>query len=278
MHHGGVDDSIAAGPGERLPDGWDPDTPDSDTWVRAAVAVHADWVVSAAEAKGRPWRRTDRWVGAWAGDRGELTNAVMPLRPSTGPDWWADVLGEAADLVPASSPYLLLSPFPTPDLSRHGLARVGHPPLMLRPPGPGPQAGRPGEDVREVSDPDDLAAAERVLVTGYPMPEMEPLVPGDVLPAALLTSGTRVWTAHVDGAPVAVAVAHATAHATLVAYVATLATARGSGAGSAVTWAATLSRPDLPALLVASDDGRPVYERLGYLAIERWTAWLRPGT
>ena len=44
-----------------------------------------------------------------------------------------------------------------------------------------------------------------------------------------------------------------------------------------MTWAATLADPDQPAVLVASDDGRPVYERMGYLAIERWTAWLRPG-
>jgi hypothetical protein len=49
---------------------------------------------------------------------------------------------------------------------------------------------------------------------------------------------------------------------TLVEYVAALPAARGS--------------PETPAALVASDDGRPTYERMGYVAIERWTAWLRP--
>jgi hypothetical protein len=44
-----------------------------------------------------------------------------------------------------------------------------------------------------------------------------------------------------------------------------------------VTWAATLADPARPAMLVASDDGRPVYEAMGYVAIERWAAWLRPG-
>ena len=64
--------------------------------------------------------------------------------------------------------------------------------------------------------------------------------------------------------------------AVLVEYVAALATARGRGAGAAATWAATLCVPDLPAVLIASDDGRPLYEAMGYVAIERWTAWVRP--
>ena len=85
-----------------------------------------------------------------------------------------------------------------------------------------------------------------------------------------------MWLAHVDGEPAAVAVAHQAAGATLVEYVAALPAARGRGAGTAVTWAATLADPDAPAVLCASDDGRPTYERMGYLALERWTGWLRP--
>ena len=46
--------------------------------------------------------------------------------------------------------------------------------------------------------------------------------------------------------------------------------------GAAVTWAATSADPDVPAVLVASDDGRPTYERMSDAALERWTAWLRP--
>ena len=50
---------------------------------------------------------------------------------------------------------------------------------------------------------------------------------------------------------------------------------RGRGAGAVVTWAATLADPNRPAVLLASDDGRPIYARMGYVAVERWTAWLR---
>ena len=92
----------------------------------------------------------------------------------------------------------------------------------------------------------------------------------------MLFRSTRVWLAWLDGRPAAVAAAHQHAGVTLVEYVAALPATRGRGAGAAVTWAATLADPAAPAVLIASDDGRPVYERLGYIAVERWTVWLRP--
>jgi hypothetical protein len=259
-----MNDSLAADPGEHLADGWEPDTPASDTLVRSAVEVHAAWLCATAESKGRPLRRTDSWVGAYIGDHGELTNMVMPLRP-TDADGFARLLGEVGDLVPPTAPYALLSPFPTPDLSRHGLLRIGHPPLMVRPAAAGPEGLPPGVEVREVDTDDELTLARRVVVEGYPLPDTEPLAATD-----------RVFIGYVDGEPAAVGAAYAGDGMTLIAYVATLPAARGRGAGAAVTWAATRCEPEQPAVLVASDDGRPVYERMGYVAIERWTAWLRP--
>jgi hypothetical protein len=40
-----------------------------------------------------------------------------------------------------------------------------------------------------------------------------------------------------------------------------------------LTWRATLADPALPALLLATDDGRPVDERMGYLPLFRFTVW-----
>jgi hypothetical protein len=265
--------SIVPPEGEHLTTGWEPDLDPADTLLRQAVLVSASWPVAVARSAGRPSRSTPRWSGGWIGDRGALTNPVVLTQP---PDDPAATLAEIGELFPAEVPYLLLDPWPLPDLSGHGLVLLGHPPLMVRLPAPGPDRPPGGARVREVTTAEDLARAERVLVEGYPMPELEPLSPGDLLGPGILAGATRVWVADVDGEPVAVAAAHRNAGVTLVEYVATLPRARGHGAGAAVTWAATLAHPDEPAVLLASDDGRPVYERMGYLAVERWTAWLRP--
>ncbi len=268
-------DSIVPDEGEHLTDGWEPEVPDSDTLVRRAVLVHASWGVTVAESLGRPSRRTDRWAGGFIGERGALTNPVVVTRP-LAPHEHAEVVAEVGDLVPDGVPFFVLHPFPTPDLSGLGLVKVGHPPLMVRFPGGEAPPLREGVEVVPVTDEDLLAVAERVLVEGYPMPELEPVVRGSILAPGLLDGATRVWLAHVDGEPAAIAAAHVAGGAALVEYVAALPSARGRGAGAAATWAATLCEPDLPAVLIASDDGRPLYEAMGYVAIERWTVWIRP--
>jgi GNAT superfamily N-acetyltransferase len=265
--------SMLPAEGEYLTTGWEPDLAAGDSLVRQAVLVHASWPVRVARGAGRPWRSEPQWAGGWIGDHGELTNPVVLVQPLTEPN---QTLRDIGSLFPPQVPYLLISAWPTPDLRPYGLGLLGHPPLMVRFPGPPPDLPNPEVAVREVQDTDELAVAERVLVEGYPMPELEPLMPGDLLGPTLLQPDTRVWLAWVDGQPAAVAAAHHHAGITLVEYVATLPTARGRGAGAAVTWAATLANPAAPAVLIASDDGRPVYERLGYIAVERWTVWLRP--
>jgi GNAT superfamily N-acetyltransferase len=100
-------------------------------------------------------------------------------------------------------------------------------------------------------------------------------MPGRMLAPALLDGGTRVVVAWDGDQPLATATAYAAHGVTLVENVAVLPEARGKGAGAAVTWAATMSDQSQPAVLIASDDGQPVYQRLGYLRLERWTVWLR---
>ena len=129
--------------------------------------------------------------------------------------------------------------------------------------------------MRWVGDGAELVDAERVLVDGYPMPELQPFVPGCLYAPPMLETATRIVVAYDGATPVATAAAHSAHGVTLVEGVAVLPAARGQGAGAAVTAAATTAFPDQPAVLLASDDGQPVYERLGYLRLERWTVWLR---
>ncbi|RYP82631.1 N-acetyltransferase [Nocardioides guangzhouensis] len=271
-----MSESVVPAEGEHLTNGWEPDAPEDDSLVRRAVLVHASWPVAVARALGAPHRRTDGWAGALIGSTGELSNPVVLTRPVAAADA-ADLVAEVGALVPPESAYFLLSPWLEPDYAAHGLVLIGHPPLMARFPRPdeqgSPVAAPDGVEVVEVADAERLAVAERVLVEGYPMPGT---APGSILRPGLLDGATRVWLGYVDGEPASVACAHTAHGATLVEYVAALPSARGRGAGAAVTRAATLADPALPAVLVASDDGRPTYERLGYVAIERWTAWLRP--
>jgi hypothetical protein len=265
-------ESIRPDEGEHLTNGWEPDLPLDDTLKRRAVFAHASWPVAVAGALGCPARRTDRWAGAVIGAGGELTNPVVLTRPVTEAEA-ASLVAEVAELVPAGTSYFLLNPWLTPDFGPLGLALLGHPPLMVRFPAPRHGGDADGVQVVEVHDAAALAVAEQVLIAGYPMPGAEA---GGLLRPALLNGTTRVWIGYVDGEPASVAAAHHAAGATLVEYVAALPAARGRGAGAAVTWAATLADPDRPAVLIASDAGRPTYERMGYVALERWTAWLRP--
>ena len=71
-------------------------------------------------------------------------------------------------------------------------------------------------------------------------------------------------SADADG-PLATATAFSGHGLTLLEGVAALPRARGRGAGAAAARAATTAFPDQPAVLLASDDGQPVYERMGYL-------------
>jgi hypothetical protein len=267
-----VTESIVPAADEHRVTGWELDAPPGDTLKRRAVLVHASWPVAVARALGRPSRRTDRWAAGFVGDTGELTNAAVLVRPIEQHET-TEVVAELAELVPPGSTYFLLDPFEGRSFVDAGLSLLGHPPWMVRFPGPRPGADPEGVEVREVTDAATLARAEQVLVEGYPLPGTRP---GDLFAPALLDGATRVFLAHVDGSPAAVAAAHHDAGTTLVEYVAALSSARGRGAGAAACWAATTCVPDAPAVLVASDDGRPTYERMGYVAVERWTAWLRP--
>jgi len=164
--------------------------------------------------------------------------------------------------------WMLLSAWPIPSIDRMSL--IGHPPFMLRAPGGEAPPIPAGLTIREATDAAGMADFARAL-EGYPAPAAQTgaFADGRILDVP----GLRIWVGYLDGRPVACAGAHVTDACVDVEYVATHADVRGRGFGAALTWAATLADPTKPAVLIASDPGQPVYERMGYLRIMRLTMW-----
>ena len=172
-----------------------------------------------------------------------------------------------------SGTHCIFSAWPTPDLRAYGYGLIGHPPFMVRPQGGAAPVRPPELDVEEVTDAASMEQYERVLVEGYPVPELQPYEAGRLFDERLLGGIARVWVGSVDGRPVAGSMAINSRGLIAVEFVATLPAARGRGYGAALTATAALSSSDLPAALIASDDGRGIYQRLGFLPISRFTLW-----
>jgi GNAT superfamily N-acetyltransferase len=255
---------------EALETGWLPTTPVDDSVTRRYVIGFAEWIEACGNAAGHPVLRTPDVVAV---DEHSaqllLNNAILlrPVAPDRAPQLVADLVGFYGGQ--AGGPFSVFCPWPTevPDL-----AVSGYPPVMLRAPGVPDRSPAPGLDVREVTTPELLAEYERVLIEGFPLDEVPTGQVGAALhPSTLHVPGMRMFVGLVDGRVVTGAtsiVAHGVNH---VEWVATLAEARGKGFGEEITWAATLADPTLPAMLIASDMGRPIYERMGYVALDRWT-------
>jgi GNAT superfamily N-acetyltransferase len=233
----------------------------------------ADRALHAARTAGRPLLDEPDLAVAHLGDRGFFTNTAHVRRE---PDDWDAVIERVEAVVPPGRPVSLVSPFSVPPLAPDRWQLVGHPPLMLRPVGGRAPASPVELTISEVTDRDGLETFERTLVEAYPDPTMQPYRWGGFSHEANLGGPTRFFVGSVAGRPVAVAAGHVAAGVVDVDMVATMADARGRGYGEAVTWAATQVGSGLPAVLIASDPGRPVYERMGFVALSRWTFWHRP--
>jgi GNAT superfamily N-acetyltransferase len=256
-----------------LTHGWEPGLPAGDSLLRRFVLANADRNAFMAECAGG---REQRWDDLAIADPASpilFDNAAVLLQPPEYTDL-GDAVARTLKFFPPERHFIFVSVWPTADLSRAGLELMGHPPLMFRPPG-GPVPVQPPAElvIRRVIDRETLAEFVRTLVEGYPMPGAAGTVLTD---PRVLAGPIALFTGYVDGVPVATAGAR-TGHGIVdVEWVATLPQHRGRGYGAALTWAATTASPEDPALLIASDDGQPVYERLGFVRLQRLTLWHRP--
>jgi ribosomal protein S18 acetylase RimI-like enzyme len=223
----------------------------------------------------------ERWEDAWAADPG------LPVAdPNSATLLHALTEDAALELVARldafyagqpGGPWMLWSAWPTPDLSPYGMSPAGHPPLMVRLPGALPPAP-PELRIVEATDASTLLAFDRVMIQGFPINELRAgnQLTGRLSDPRALGGPLRFFVGYLGDEPVTCAASLAGEQEVGVYMVATLPQARGKGYGGAVTAVAAASAPDLPAVLQASDDGQPVYLRLGFQRVTPFTLWYKP--
>lgn len=251
-----------------LTTGWESDLAAGDTVVRQFVCALAGRLQRQAEVVGGRWRRDALALVADTGSVAPYENGVVLLRPPR-PGEVEGLLGDARSLLPRDRDWVLYSPFPLTD-PLPGLDLVGHPPLMVRPAGGAAPPSAPGVEIRPVESAADLALAGRVVAASFGLAEGDA---AEVFDRRLLGGPSRYWLAWADGEAVGVGAARATDGFTEVALIGTVAQVRRRGIGEALTWVATLAGGAQPAGLLASDLGQPVYRRMGYLPLLRFTLW-----
>ena len=135
-------------------------------------------------------------------------------------------------------------------------------------------ASNPELQIASVETADQLADFEQTLIEAYPVPEHQPWQRGSFLHPSVLGTRWRMFVGYEGDRCVATAAAWLTDTVTIVEMVSTRDVCRGKGYGAAITAAATHAEPGRTAMLIASDLGRSVYDKLGYLPLLRYTLYV----
>jgi len=127
--------------------------------------------------------------------------------------------------------------------------------------------------IEAVANAETLIEFERTSAAGF---KASPAAPATTHhPRSLRGGPLSYFLGRVDGESVATSIACVAAACVGVYGVATVPEFRGRGYGAAMTWAALSVAPALPSVLQPSDLARPLYERLGYEPVGRFTNWMR---
>ncbi|HSD49316.1 MAG TPA: N-acetyltransferase [Actinomycetota bacterium] len=240
--------------------------------LRALAANCGHAYLAGARATGRPWIEDEDLVMSDLGLPIALSaNNATVLRPPSDPDAAALVAARTeAFFVGSGGGYQVWSLWPDPGLGPFGFSRSTAP-CMVREPGDDRRPAPPELEVVEIGDDAGMLEVWEIIDEVFGRGR----TPEPLWDARVLSEDYRVWLGMVDGRAIATATASVSDGFVGVYVVATRLEARGRGYGEAVTWAATLCRPDLPATLQASDMGKPVYERMGYRTVGDFTVWVR---
>jgi hypothetical protein len=268
---------FAADVGEVLEAGYGTATPAGDNALLDYARSEADGFGALATAVGGRVAR-DATLGLALADTGSATpfgNTAHLTKP-VGDDAIPALVSALHGFFGghAGGPYMVFSPWPIGDLSGHGFHPVGHPPLMLRAQSAAPLPPNPTLRVARVESDEALADFEQTIIEAYPVPELQPWQLGSFLRPAALATQWRFFVGYDGDRCVATAAAWLNEAVTLVELVSVRDECRGKGYGAAITAAATHAAPGNPAMLIASDLGRPIYDKLGYLPLLRYTLYV----
>ncbi len=258
-----------------LQSGWLDDAAATDSVLRAFLHNQADVGDLVAGAVGGRYSRVPGLALADTGGPVVYTNQAVLFRPVLTAD--DPLLDEVDRFFAGPRPAMMLSAWPTPDLTGRGWQLIGHPMFVVRAPGPHDVVSPAGVGVVPAHTADELAVAERIVIDGYPLPEAAWLPPHALFGTALLRGPIVIRIAYVDGYPAAVGSGHVGHGVANLCLAATLPTTRRRGAWQSLVWARVDDAPELPAVAFTSDDSRPGFIRLGFLPITRFTLWLIPG-
>lgn len=257
---------------EFLENGYEESTPIGDSVVRRYLANHADHMDAIALGMGGRTLRAAGFAAADVGAPSAIHNSATLLRPL---DARSDsvVAGIEEFFAGGTGTAYLWSCWPTPDLSDRGWVLQGHPTFMVRPGGLALPDVAPIEAVK-VDDATTMRDWERVVVEGFPFPDVASRLPGAFMSESYRDDPrSSMWLVYEGGRPVTAAslfVAHGFAH---FSFGVTLPSARRRGHWAGLVRERLAVAAGLPAGSVFSDDSRPGAERFGFLPLFRFTLW-----
>ncbi|GAB1818066.1 GNAT family N-acetyltransferase [Herbidospora sp. RD11066] len=215
---------------------------------------------------GRVERSDDMWM-ADLGGAGGFANGATLLREPENPAKLAAEALEFADRDPGAGVFYFWGGWPLPEPVAPWRPD-GHPPMMIRDPSELPKLAHHVEEVTG-----DPAEFEATLARSYPL-DREGWRPGRLFSRDIHATGWRLFLGRLDGRPVATSAAYTLDGLTEVNYVSVAPEARGRGFAAAVTYAASCADPAASAMLLASDLGLPVYEKMGFrTALPHFHMW-----
>ncbi|MFC9590752.1 GNAT family N-acetyltransferase [Streptomyces sp. NPDC056944] len=232
--------------------------------MRQARNSAALWIAT-GRSRGHEVVRRRGFVAVDGGARAGLRILIQE------PDLDPGEVAELSELVRgAAGPVNAEDPFGSTDLSHLGM-RNWQMPVMLRQPGP---VDAPALEVIKVRKPEDLQAAERIVIEGFELNGFEPYRPGELFPPALIEQpGVDVFVALHEGVAAGAGVSVVDDGIGSHYWIGTSTAFRSRGVGRAVMLGALAPLADLPVTLTASKLGRPLYESLGYTVAAPSTWW-----